>query len=529
MGERLQCRAGFVQSPRSQHALTKLLTPFRVGLLVLASAVFLFVFFSFAKKGGLSQREALPVFAYFRDASGLSRKSRVQIAGISVGEISDIVLQGGRAKVSLKVRRDVNLREDAALTKRSESLLGDYVLDLFPGTDAAPTMPDNGEIKHVIDTQGVEAIFNSLGQITADIQAVTSSLREVFGGAKGEGSLQRIVENLGKLSETFNQSVRESAEKLSAILKNFEGVSGDVRDMTQGEEHSVRQIVSNINDITRDVRDVVGTLKRSIDTSDGGVEEGLASVRQMVDHLDHSLSNLEQITQRVNEGKGTVGTLLSDERLGQKLSETVEDVSDFASRLTRLQIEVGLRSEYLVSQGSSKNSLGIRLIPRPDKYYLIELVDDPRGFVDTQIVQRNPPDLNQPVTQVQRVTRDQLKFSAQFAKRYYFTTLRFGIIESTGGVGADLHFFHDSLSFKMDAFNFAAQELRYPRLRAAIRIQAFQHLFASVGVDDILNRQIRDSATNKLIAGRDLFFGAGVFFTDDDLKAVLTVSPSLKP
>jgi phospholipid/cholesterol/gamma-HCH transport system substrate-binding protein len=509
--------------------LKKILTPFRVGLLVLASAIFSFIFFSFAKKGGLSESEALSVYAYFRDASGLSKKSRVQIAGISVGEISGIVLEGNRAKIWLKVRREANLREDASITKRSESLLGDYVLDLFPGSEVAAKMPDGGEIKHVIDTGGVEAIFNSLGQITADIQAVTGSLREVFGGEKGEGSLQRIVENLVALSETFDSSVRESADKLGSILKNFESVSGEVREMTRGEEGNVREIVANIQAITRDFREVIASVRQTMAISDGGVEGGMASTRSMVDRLDKSLTNLEEITTRVNEGKGTVGTLLSNERLGQKITETVEDVSDFANRLTRLQIEVGIKSEYLFSQGSTKNSLAVRLIPKPDKYYLLEFINDPRGFVSTDIIQRNPPGTEEPATQVQRITRDQLKISAEFAKRYYFATLRFGIIESTGGLGADFHFLNDALSFRFDAFNFSAEELRYPRLRAAVRVQAFQHLFATAGVDDIFNRQLRDLATNRLIAGRDFFMGGGVFFTDDDLKAVFSAAPAVRP
>ncbi len=484
--------------------MRKFVTPFRVGLLVLAAAIFTTIFFTFAKKGGLSEREALKVFAYFRDASGLSKKSRVQIAGISVGEITEIKLEGGRAKVSLRVRRDVNLRQDASLTKRSESLLGDFVLDLYPGSEVAPPMPDGGEIKRVIDSQGVETIFNALGQITADIQAVTGSLREVFGSEKGEGSLQRIVDNLVTLSETFDSSVRGSAEKLDLILRNFETISSEVRSLTTGEEGAVREIVANIQSITRDVRDVVGTLKQTVgSTPDGGEGAAMANTRQMIDHLDASLSNLEQITRRINEGQGAVGALVSDERLGQKLKETVEDVSDFASRLTRLQVEVGIKSEYLFSQGSSKNSLGIKLI--------------------------NPPGTELPATQTVRTTRNQLKFSAQFAKRYYFATFRFGIIESSGGIGADLHFFNDALSIRTDAFNFASQDLRFPRIRTAIRVQAFQHLFATIGVDDILNRPVRDYATNNLITGRDVFFGGGVFFTDDDLKAVLTAAPSIRP
>src|SRR5260370_18666864 len=119
------------------------------------------IFFTFAKKGGFSDREALKVFAYFKDASGLSKKSRVQIAGISVGEIREIALEAGRAKVSLRVRRDVNLRQDASLTKRSESLLGDYVLDLYPRSDAAPPMPACARQNRRISTQRAEAILRS--------------------------------------------------------------------------------------------------------------------------------------------------------------------------------------------------------------------------------------------------------------------------------------------------------------------------------------------------------------------------------
>jgi len=508
--------------------LKKFLTPFRVGLLVLVAATFTGIFFTFARKGGLSSRESLDVYAYFRDASGLSKKSRVQIAGISVGEITSIALEGGRAKVSLRVRRDVNMRQDAAITKRSESLLGDFVLDLYPGSEAAPPMPDNGEIKRVIDTQGVEAIFNALGQITGDIQAVTASLREVFGTERGEGSLQKIVDNLVKLSETFDTSASASATKLEAILRNFETVSGEVRSLTVGEQDSIREIVANIQSITRDVKEVVGTLRQAVGTPvDGGAEgAAMANAREMMDHLDSSLSNLEQITRRINEGKGTIGALISDERTGQQFNETVSDVSDYIQRLTRLQVEVGLESQYLVSQGSSKNYLGIKLIPKPDKYYLFQLVDDPRGLVSNETIQRNPPGILEPATQTVRTTRDSLKISAEFAKRYYFATFRFGIIESSGGLGADLHFFNDSLSIKTDVFNFSSQDLRYPRLRTALRFQALQHLFATAGIDDILNRQVRETVTNKLITGRDFFFGGGVYFTDDDIKAIFGATPA---
>ncbi len=508
---------------------------------MLASAGFFFVFMTFVKKGGLSDEEAITVFAYFRDASGLGKKSRVQIAGIPVGEVGEITLVrvketvGGeeklitRAKVILKIRRDVNLRQDAALTKRSESLLGDYLLDLYPGSDTSQEMAEGGQIVKVNDKQGVEAIFESLDVITKDIGQVTSALSQVLGGKKGAGSLERIVENMVKLSDTVDVTVRASAERLDAILRNFESFSQDVKKLSEGQDESVRTIVSNVEKITEDVRDVLGTVKKVLGSGEGELKDSVASLKQTLNRLDSSLQNLEAITGKVRDGEGAVGALLTDERLGQKVSESVEDLADFASRLTQIETEVSMRSEYLMGQGQAKNALGIRLIPKPDKYYLLEFVDDPRGTIETQVVQSNPPSSGEPVSQTQRITREGLKISAQFAKRYYFTTLRFGIIESTGGIGSDFHFFDDALTFRFDAFNFSVEELKYPRLRAAVRLQAFDHLFATAGVDDVLNVQLRDATNNRLIAGRDFFVGAGIYFTDEDLKAILSIAPTPSP
>ncbi|MBI3182910.1 MAG: MCE family protein [Myxococcales bacterium] len=519
--------------------MKKILTPFRVGLLVLASGVFLFVLLTFVKKGGLAEREALTVYAHFRDASGLGKKSRVQIAGIAVGEVKDIALEGTRAKVSLRIRRDVGLRQDASLTKRSESLLGDFLLDLYPGSESAPLMPEGGEIKLVIDAAGMEQVFNTLAQITADIQQVTSALREVLGGEKGAGSLQQIIENLIQLSATVDRTVRESAERLAEILKNFEGVSDDVRGITRGQEDTVRNIVHNIDLITKDTREVLATVKKVLGSGEGELKDSVASLKQTLNRLDATLANLEDVTRKVKEGHGPVGALLANERLGQRISESVEDLSDFTARLTQLEAEVGIKSDYLLSQGAAKNSLALRLIPRPDKYYLLEVVDDPRGSVETVLVQSNPPSSGDPVIQQRTITKDAVKFSAQFAKRFSFTTLRFGIIESTGGVGADFNFplkflwysrwIEDALVIKVDAFNFSVVELDYPRIRATVRLVPYEHLFINAGVDDLLNVPTRDRQTNRLIAGRDFFVGAGLFFTDQDLKAILTAAPIPSP
>jgi phospholipid/cholesterol/gamma-HCH transport system substrate-binding protein len=519
--------------------MKKLVTPFRVGLLVIASGVILFFFLTFVRKGGLSESESVRVYAYFRDASGLGKKSRVQIAGIPVGEVGEIVLEGTRAKVWLKIRRDVGVREDAALTKRSESLLGDYVLDLTPGSEGARRLENGEEIKRVVDSQGMEQLFNTLAAVTQDIQQVTTALRNVLGGDKGQGSMERIVENMVKLSDAVERMVRDSSGQLNTILGNVEGVSGDIRKLTSGEQQTFHDIVQNIDGLTRDTREVLASVKGVLGSNEGDLKQSVASLKTTMERLDHSLANIEDITQRVKDGKGPLGTLISDEHMGQKITETVDDLSDFAGRITSLEAEVGIKSDYLLTQGQAKNSLSVRLIPKPDKYYLLEFIDDPRGSVETFYVQTNPPNAGSPASQRQTVTRDSIKVSAEFAKRYSLLTLRFGIIESTGGLGLDLSvpikFFYysrwieDALVLKVDAFNFSVEALNYPRLRATLRFTPYEHIYVNLGMDDILNRPNRDSLTNRLLSGRDFFFGAGIYFTDADLKSILTITSVPKP
>ncbi len=516
--------------------MKKLITPFRVGLLVIAAGAILFFFLTFVKKGGMKEDESVTVFGYFRDASGLNQRSRVQIAGIGVGEIIDIRLEGVRARATIRIKREIHVREDATLTKRSESLLGDYMLDLTPGTENFRELKDGEEIKRVVDAQGMEQLFGSLTAITSDIQAVTGSLRTVLGGASGQGSMEAIVKNLVALTETMQKMIGDSASKLDQILINVEGVSGDVKRLTGRESDSISHIVKNVEVVSNDVRDVISSIKKIVGENEGEVGKGVSSLKETLAKLDRSLDNIEKVTADVKDGKGALGALVSNERLGQKISDTVEDVADFAGRLTNLEVEVGVKVDYLFNQNGAKTFLQLRLIPKPDKYYLIEAIDDPRGKVETIYLQQNPPGAGDPVVQKQTITTEAIKFSAQFAKRFSFLTLRFGIIESTGGIGADLNvpirfpwysrWLEDALVLKVDAFNFSIEALRLPRLRATLRFTPFEHIYVNAGMDDILNAPNRDTLTNRLISGRDFFVGAGVYFTDADIKSLLPVIPT---
>ena len=210
-------------------------------------------------------------------------------------------------------------------------------------------------------------------------------------------------------------------------------------------------------------------------------------MKQAVDKLTGSLEKLDELVAKVNEGKSVAGRLLVDERLGRKLGDAAEDVADQLDRIFKLQIQVQLRSEWLLNQTGAKIYFGARLLPRPDKYYLLEVVvgsarrrhGHHRDDHDARSGHRRR--LDHTVT-TQTLHEDKLTFSLQIAKRYGPLTFRGGVIESSGGVGADLHLFRDTLQLSVSVYQFSRpyQDV-FPRAKVWVNYYFLQHFFVTAG------------------------------------------------
>lgn len=521
--------------------MRNLTTPVRVGLLVVLGLVAFFVYLSFLRTAGM-QGPMNEYSAVLEDASGLAPQTPVRVAGIPVGEITRIQLEGGQARIWFTVRADIAVYPNAVLAKRSASILGDYVLDLHPGGPRSEEegallrrtrglrvipaqarrpmepLPPGSEIHNVREAVEIEAIFESLDKITGDVEQITGSLREALAG--DDNSIQRIIATLDRITERLEGTIADSSDRLEEILANAQAITGDLRSMTEGKGDDVDAIVTNVRLITEQTREILASVQSIVGEGDD-MRETVGGVREAVTRLNSSLANLEEITAKIERGEGTVGRLVSDEELAQKLDNALYQGADYVERLTSLQLEVALRSEYLFNEQQSKNYLQLRVIPRPDKWFVLEVIDDPRGVVTHETVFRSPPGAEEVANQEIRITRDTLKFSALFAKRYYFATFKFGLMESTGGVGTELNFLNDHVVVQLDAFDFTNPATDYPRVRARLNLHFLSHLFLSGGGDDLLNPREVEATSGQVLYGRDWFLGGGLYFTDEDLKTLI--------
>jgi len=474
----------------------------KVGLFVIVVGAVSVLIFRFVSRttgtaGGYG------VYAEMKDATGLAPQSRVMMAGIAVGTITSIRLDRGMARVDIRMMPEIALHDDATVGKHSAGILGEYFLSLTPGTDGKPTLKDGDEIKIIIEAASTDQIIADLARIADRVKLVSENLAATIGSPEGQAEMKDTLKNLAAVTEALNATVRENRDTIRQTLLN-------VQDITQRSGPELNQILDNVRSITQDVRTLLAENKGDVKGGVGQVRETVERVNRASASLESALSHIDSVTARIDKGEGTVGRLTKDETLINEVQGVVEDVGDFVGTLHRFQTIVGLRADYNFVSNTIKNYVELRLQPSEDKYYEIDVINDPRGFTSFQQVDVDTTDPTKPAhyREVRTTTSNAFRFGLQFAKRIGPFTGRFGIIESTGGIGLDIDLLKDRFEIRQDLFGFG-EELQ-PRWRVALWYEFIQRLWMIAGVDEIFNRD-----------RRDYFVGLQLRFNDQDLKALL--------
>ena len=392
------------------------------------------------------------------DAGGLVKNSAVKMAGIKVGIIDDIELVDGKAKVHLVLEGDVPLTTSGKVELRSDGILGDKHVEIVPGRPEDPKVRDNSQLP-MSDTQaGLDNIMKEVGKIAK--------------------SLNQLGENLNKATSGDG----DPETPVGRIILNIEKLTKDLAEVSAQNKDKINNIIARVDSLTTNLDTFIN-------------QESLA-------RIEKSIENIEDITNKINDGEGTIGRLINDEETVEEINTAVAKVNDFLGGADKLEMSFDYHSEYLADVDLTKSYLGIKVKPGLDRYYDIQIVDDPRG-----VVRRTKTETNLSTTEEKTVTfYNKIKLTALFAKNFYDFTIKGGLIENSGGVAFDYHLFDKRLTLSAEFFDF--DDLY---IRSFARFNVLDGVYLIGGGDNLMSSGDTNSSA---------FVGAGIFITNDDLKTL---------
>ena len=473
-------------------------------------------------------------YAKFRDGSRLAAGSSVVIAGVRVGLIEKLTIEGQLARVDMRLQDGLDLPVDSFATRRADSLFGDSYIEIIPssadeGATTTRLLKSGEPITHVVEGSSTDALLrgmaDALPRIDNALEIVHDGViksRKWMSGPVGD----RLNDAAGWLSEGHIEGPMEAADR--AVIRIDDAT-------TRGAERLASTAPEVMRQLDRIDRAVVTARTKMRDTRTG-LAEGLQSARAGLDKIDPQIAQATEIMTAINQGsgndwKGTLGRLVNDPQLGEKIDDFASAGREATASFNRFKSWLGMRVEYNVFAGAVRFYATAEIRAHTDKFYLVEFERGPLGGIPND--ELSDVVGNAAYTRTQEI-HDRLRFTAQFGKQLGPISVRGGLKDSTFGAGTDALMLDGRLKLSADLYG-AFQTT--PRLKLAGALQVFRSVYILAGVDDALNapgylRIVSASpgapkVFDQVRYGRDYFVGTTLQFTDEDISVLLRVYGAL--
>lgn len=173
-------------------------------------------------------------------ALGLYPDNPVTIAGVPIGVVQEVSVQGKQARVKIAVRPTTALHNDAKAAVRARSLLGEKYIDLDPGTESKPVLQPGSvitrneasvEIDRVIRASAT--LVDSLNRLTPSIERAVQLLEGTITSPDAKPvteELSNVLRQAGELVLTTKQMLTENQNDISTLIRTFRAKTPGVLD-----------------------------------------------------------------------------------------------------------------------------------------------------------------------------------------------------------------------------------------------------------------------------------------------------------
>jgi phospholipid/cholesterol/gamma-HCH transport system substrate-binding protein len=245
--------------------------------------------------------------AEFADVTGLREGDDVRMAGVKVGRIESMALNGTRADVSFSVQSDQTVFENTRALIRYQNLVGQRYLALMPGEGATRPLSAGATIppQRTEPSLDLTALLNGFEPLFAMLQPddLNRLSTTIIQALQGEGpALNSLLEQSAQLSTRF----ADRDQVLGNVLTGLTNVLGHLASKGPEFDELLAQAQRLVSGINGHSDQIFGSLQK-IDTASQSVSGLLGDIRPA---LRTDLARFNQVAGLfLHEGPAVEGTV----------------------------------------------------------------------------------------------------------------------------------------------------------------------------------------------------------------------------
>lgn len=429
------------------------MTELKVGLLTLATlaALAILSFKITSHQAGFGTYVTYKTI--IRDSSGIFEKSPIKIAGINSGRIKKIQLYEEKALITFEVLSDVKVTKGSKLQVKTVGFLGEKYIDILLNKESNERFPADSIIPS-IESGGIGKLSQDVGEILQDVKEIVRNVKRSLKPDKAgeELPIKVIIQNLKYISESLAYEL---------------------------DPHNPNALIT-----------------------------GMRKISPSLSNIEMATTDLKTIMARIRKGQGTLGRLINDEEVVDHVTETLAGVKKLVNKVNSIRTELQVFTATHTEK-ANVTDLNLDIYPSLERFYRLGIVTSELGPKNkkevTTAIDGGPPT----VTETTEREKETYRFNAMIGRKIHNWTVRFGLLESSGGMGVDYDFTEYNLKFYLDLFDY--RDNIGPQLKLGLDMQFWNVFYGRIAGEDLLTDQ----------GQRGLSLGAGLKFTDEDLKGFL--------
>jgi phospholipid/cholesterol/gamma-HCH transport system substrate-binding protein len=234
--------------------------------------------------------------ALFNDASGLYAGSNVRLAGVAVGKVESVEVDGALAKVTFTAQ-DAHAPEDnSEVAIRYQNLIGQRYLEIVK-KDGAKRKQKQAEVippNRTVSSFDITELFNGIAPLIneidpAELNKFAENMQLVLqGDGAGLGPALQSISKIASFTNNRDKVIGQMIENMNTVASEISGRSGQVAKL-------MTQLNATVVKFTGDI----GVVQESLDEGDRVLVPFVDVLETLVGALDNNRAALEGLANRL--------------------------------------------------------------------------------------------------------------------------------------------------------------------------------------------------------------------------------------
>jgi len=296
----------------------RLTKEFRIGaIFVIATAILIWGLMYL--KGMELFKHKMIVYAVYDKVNGLLPDNIITISGMNVGQVKALYFsnkQRGKivAELYIAVKYPIPVNSVAQITN-SDNLIGGKHIEIVLG-DSKKILKDQDTLQSFIEksigeelNQQLVPLKNKTERLLGSIDSVATMIQQVLNKDTRDnliasiGHIKDVLKNLSHTTYYLDTLVGSQRNHLANIIGNIESISQNLKNNNQ----KISNILNNFNELS----------------------DSLAKARipATISQLNKAITDIDLTINKINNGKGTLGLLLNDDKLYKEVEKAATDLN----------------------------------------------------------------------------------------------------------------------------------------------------------------------------------------------------------